>query len=119
VPLTEAPSLLLDVLDAASRPVRPARAVQGGRAELPAGLAAEAAGVAAAEPGTRNSTVFSAALRLGRLVTLGTLTEEQVVAALTEACTVHIGLDGFTVAEARRAVVNGLRYAAGGSGTRR
>jgi hypothetical protein len=82
-------------------------------------LAAETARVAAAVSGTRNATVFSAALRLGRLVVLGALAEEQVVAALTEACTVHIGLDGFTAAEARRAVVNGLHYAAAGSRTRR
>lgn len=115
VPLRKAPGCLLDALDAAARPVRLTRAVQGGGAVRPAGLSAEVARVAAAEPGTRNSTVFSAALRLGRLVTLGVLTEQQVVAGLIEACTIHIGLDGFTAAEARRAVVNGLRYAAAGA----
>ena len=43
-----------------------------------------------------------------------------MTAALTEACTVHIGLDGFTAAEARRAIANGLRYTpARGSRNRR
>ena len=40
------------------------------------------------------------------------LDEDTVTAALLEACSVHIGHDGFTAPEAERAIRNGLGYAA-------
>jgi hypothetical protein len=63
-----------------------------------------------ARPGTRKAVVFRAAVSLGTLVAAGVLDETEARELLTAACTVHIGVDGFTAAEVDRAVANGLRY---------
>lgn len=73
-------------------------------------VANEVALVCRARPGTRNTVVFRAAVSLGTLVAAGVLDETEAREVLIAACTVHIGLDGFTTAEAERAVINGLRY---------
>jgi hypothetical protein len=70
----------------------------------------EVASVRQARTGTRNTVVFRAAVSLGTLVAAGVLDETEAREVLTAACTVHIGVNGFTVAEAERAVTNGLRY---------
>lgn len=70
----------------------------------------EVASIRRARPGTRNTVVFRAAVSLGTLVAAGVLDESEACEILTAACTVHIGTDGFTIAEAKRAVANGLRY---------
>jgi hypothetical protein len=75
-----------------------------------AALAGEARKVAAAGMGTRNHTLFRAAASLGELVAAGMLTEDAVTGALLAAASVHIGIDGFTGAEARRAIANGLAH---------
>lgn len=63
-----------------------------------------------ARPGTRNAVVFRAAVSLGTLVAAGLLDVTEVRETLRAGCTVHIGVEGFTVTEADRAIVNGLRY---------
>lgn len=75
-----------------------------------AALDGEADRVRAALPGTRNALLFHAAVRLGTLVAAGVLADGDVRAVLLTACSVHIGVDGFSVAEAERAIGNGLRY---------
>lgn len=70
----------------------------------------EAAEVRDAEPGTRNSRLFGAAVRLGQLAAAGLLCEADVTAVLLQASDRHVGVDGFTAAEAARAVANGLTY---------
>jgi hypothetical protein len=73
-----------------------------------AALAAEARTVRAAAVGTRNHRLFRAAGNLGELVGAGLLGEEEVLGGLMAAAAGHIGVVGFTVAEARRAIGNGL-----------
>ncbi|WP_280487825.1 bifunctional DNA primase/polymerase [Nocardia cyriacigeorgica] len=75
-------------------------------------VAGEADRVARAAPGARNVTVFRSALRLGRLVAAGEISESHARAALAEAARTHVGIEGFTDAEADRAIDNGLRYTA-------
>ena len=108
-PVASAPPWLLDAL----LPPRPvARAVQPARpgAYAAAVLTAERAGVEAAAVGTRNVRLFTAAFRLGQLAAGGLLTEQHVVTVLAATSARHVGVDGFTVAEAARAIDNGLRY---------
>jgi hypothetical protein len=75
-----------------------------------AAVTGEVALIRRAAVGTRNAVVFRAAMSLGTLVAAGILDNNEALELLTAACTVHIGVDGFTAAEADRAVVNGLRY---------
>ena len=75
-----------------------------------AAVAGECAQVHRAQPGTRNTVLFQAAVRLGTLVGAGVLGRQQVHDELLAASTVHCGVDGFTAAEAERAISNGLRY---------
>jgi hypothetical protein len=79
-------------------------------AYLRAVLQAEANQVRRAAVGTRNTTVFQAARRLGQLSAAGLLDDEQITAALCTAAVHHVGIDGFTGAEAARAINNGLRH---------
>lgn len=79
-------------------------------AYVQAALDREAADVARAAAGTRNTRLFGAAVRLGQLVGGGLLTEQDVTAALGQASARHIGIDGFTDTEATRAIGNGLAY---------
>lgn len=75
-----------------------------------AALRAEASLVRAAGTGTRNACLFGAAVRLGQLAAAGVLDEHQVRTALVRASSVHLGIEGFTDAEAARAIGNGLAY---------
>lgn len=75
-----------------------------------AALDGEADRVRAARPGTRNALLFDAAVRLGTLVAAAVLNDGEVRQMLLAACAVHFGVDGFTAAEADRAIGNGLRY---------
>lgn len=73
-----------------------------------AALAGESRAVEQALPGTRNSTLFRAALNLGQLCGAGVLDPAVVEDALLAAARIHIGAAGFTRAEARRAIGNGI-----------
>ena len=86
---------------ARSRPVTDAAAV----------LSEMTAAVRTAAPGSRNTTLFMAALRLGRLVEAGVLEEKDVQEQLREAGRPHVSIAGFTSAEVERTIANGLRYA--------
>ena len=66
--------------------------------------------IRAAHPGTRNTVLFRAAVRLGTLVGADVLDEQDVHRELRAAASVHNGVDGFTAGEAERAIANGLRY---------
>lgn len=93
-----------------SRPVV-VGAVPGGSgrgAWVAAAVAGESRAVRDAGVGRRNTAVFAAACRLGELVGAGVLDEQEAVHALRDAALVHVGVDGFTVAEADRAIGNGL-----------
>jgi hypothetical protein len=106
-----APSWLLETLESPRREAGPGSPLPAGRRSASALLAAEAGRVSVAAPGSRNTTLFTAALRLGRLVAAGVLDESTVGAALVDACADHVGRDGFTAGEAARAIRNGLQYA--------
>jgi hypothetical protein len=73
-------------------------------------LQAKTEQVRGAAVGTRNTTVFHAARRLGQLAAAGLLDHQQITAALRAAAVHHVGIDGFTDAEAARAISNGLHY---------
>jgi hypothetical protein len=73
-------------------------------------LQAETDQVRRAAVGTRNTTVFHAARRLGQLAAAGLLDHQQIIAALRAGAVHHVGIDGFTDAEAARAISNGLRH---------
>ena len=105
-----APSWLLEALESSRREAGPDPRLPAGDRSAPALLATEAGRVAVAAPGCRNTTLLTAALRLGRLAAAGILDESAVGAALVDACAVHIGRDGFTAGEAARAIRNGLQY---------
>jgi hypothetical protein len=75
-----------------------------------AAIAGECRLVHRARTGTRNTVLFRAGVRLGTLVCRGVLDKQQVQDELRAASTVHCGIDGFTAAEAERAITNGLRY---------
>ena len=66
--------------------------------------------VEGARPGTRNTVLFTAAVRLGRLVAAGLLDERHATDVLRAASRRHVGVEGFTAAEAERAIANGFRY---------
>ncbi|TDQ00620.1 bifunctional DNA primase/polymerase [Labedaea rhizosphaerae] len=61
-----------------------------------------------AEPGTRHHTLNLAAYTLGRLVGGGELPHHQAVAVLNEAAAAHLGVDEWTLAEAKRTIHDGL-----------
>jgi Bifunctional DNA primase/polymerase, N-terminal len=88
------------------RPVRspePARRVSS--AYVDAVLRGETEAVARAAVGTRNTTLFRAAARLGMFVAQYRLTETDVTAALEHACS---GFDDFGPHEVRRTIRSGL-----------
>lgn len=74
-----------------------------------AALAGETARVRTALPGTRNQTLFSAALALGQLVAGGLIDEATVRDHLHSACTKHVGIGAFTATEADATISSGLR----------
>lgn len=74
-----------------------------------AALAGETARVRKAPPGTRNHTLFSAAIALGQLVAGGLMDEATVRDQLRAACTNHVGAGAFTASEADATITSGLR----------
>ncbi|MFI6958486.1 bifunctional DNA primase/polymerase [Nocardia sp. NPDC050408] len=77
---------------------------------LAAILASEAERVAHARVHLRNHILFRSALVLGRLVAADEVSENDARTVLTDAAAAHIGVEGFTAAEAHRTVSNGFRY---------
>lgn len=75
-----------------------------------AAVTGEADRVRNAAVGTRNAALFRAATRLGRLSARGILPADQAYNALLAAAGRHIGVAGFTPAEADRAIRNGLHH---------
>jgi len=75
-------------------------------------LAGESAAVEQAPKGQRQITLLTAARTLGRLVGGGELDADNAHALLLDAAAVHIGVDGFTQAEADRTVTRGMSYGA-------
>ncbi|MFQ6331657.1 bifunctional DNA primase/polymerase [Nocardia sp. CWNU-33] len=68
--------------------------------------------VRAARTGTRHRAVPLAANSLGRLVGAGLLDHDHAHGILLSAAQIHVGVDGFTQAEADRTINDGLTYAA-------
>lgn len=69
----------------------------------------ETAKVVAGTRGSRNHTLFIAALKLGSLVGAGELGELFAQEALLAAAARHFGVDDFTETEARKTIASGLR----------
>nr|WP_246461907.1 bifunctional DNA primase/polymerase [Nocardia transvalensis] len=115
-PVADLPTDTIALLTPPPPPARPVVPVSAGHpdAYLAAIVRGEADRVADARPGTRNLTLFRAALVLGRLVAADELDEHHARAVLADAAHRHLGVDGFTATELNRTVGNGLRY-----GTRR
>ncbi|MFR9773183.1 hypothetical protein [Nocardia sp. SC052] len=65
-----------------------------------------------AYPGVRHRTLLLAANSLGRLVGAGLLDLDHAHAVLADAAHIHVGVEGFTAAEAERTITDGLTYAA-------
>ncbi|MGW4370263.1 bifunctional DNA primase/polymerase [Nocardia takedensis] len=111
--VADLPPSLLTLL---TPPPPPPRSTQGGvpthpDAYLAAILNAEAHRVATAPVRLRNHTLFRAALVLGRLVAAEEITDHHARTVLADAAAGHVGIEGFTTAEAARTIDNGLRYA--------
>jgi hypothetical protein len=109
-PVVPAPQWLLEALTPPPAPGLNHHLIAAPDVYTRAVLAREASGVRAAEPGIRNSCLFGAAVRLGQLAAAGLISENDVSAALLHAADRHVGVDGFTAAEAARAIGNGLAY---------
>lgn len=75
-------------------------------------LAGESAAVEQAPRGQRQITLLTAARTLGRLVGGGELDADNAHAILLDAAAAHIGVDGFTYAEAERTISRALAYGA-------
>ena len=73
-------------------------------------LESETRAVAAARTGTRHRVLLKAARTLGRLVGGGELDDHSARAALLEAGSSHIGIDGCTLAEVHRTIEDGVEY---------
>jgi hypothetical protein len=69
----------------------------------------EIANVAYAASGTRNRTLFVAALKLGSLVGAHELSKGAAEDALLAGASRHFGVDEFTETEARKTIASGLR----------
>lgn len=95
---------------AAPQPFRdhPHSTVRRPDAYAAAAVTGEAERVRHAAAGTRNAILFSAAARLGRLSSRTMLPASAAYDALLAAAGRHIGVAGFTAAEADRAIRNGL-----------
>jgi hypothetical protein len=70
----------------------------------------ETRAVTAARTGTRHRVLLKAARSLGRLVGGGELTDEAARAALSEAASGHIGVDGCTLGEVQRTIADGVEF---------
>jgi hypothetical protein len=77
-----------------------------------AAIAGETAKVRVALPGSRNHTLFCAAVALGQLVAGGKLDERAARSALTDATAAHITNSAFTPSEAEATISSGLRTGA-------
>lgn len=95
-----APGWLLDDLTPSPPPAVGWVTVSRAAPYARAAVAGEVAAVRAATAGTRNSRLFTAAFRLGQLAAAGLLDPAEVAVVLKAAAAVHVGADGFTVAEA-------------------
>ena len=73
-----------------------------------AAVAGEIAHVQAAQPGSRNQTLFCAAVPLGQLVGADLIDEHTVRDRLRHACTNHLSAGAFTTVEANATVTSGL-----------
>ena len=114
-PPAQLPTWLLEKLRPQIPAVRPAtHALEGLRADayVRSAVRGECERVVRAAEGTRNNTLFAAAARLGGLVAGGALPEAQARHALQEASQRHVGVGGFTVEEAMKAIESGLRRGA-------
>ncbi|HEX2300223.1 MAG TPA: bifunctional DNA primase/polymerase [Pseudonocardiaceae bacterium] len=81
-----------------------------GAAYVRAIVNSEAREVAAAQTGTRHDVLLKAARTLGRLVGGDELGEDDAWRALLDAAAGHIGVEGCTVGEVRRAIGDGIAY---------
>lgn len=113
-PIARAPAWLTQLLRPAPAPPPPARVELTGVGALSRWVAgavrSECAGVAAAEPGTRNERLLRAARSLGELVGAGQLEADDAAGALRQAAHGHVGVDGFTSREAEATIASGLRF---------
>ena len=116
-PLRELPGWLLQALTPPPPrlPVFPSRRPHGPvRAYVHYAIVeAEAGLVAAAQTGTRHTTLLRAALTLGNLVGGGELDEQTARSVLVEAAAGHIGVDGCTEREVGQTITDGLAYGRG------
>ena len=104
------PVWLLQALTPPPPAIRGSATVARPGAYARAAVEREAATVRTAVAGTRNSCLFGAAVRLGQLTATGLIAEPDATGALLRAADRHVGVDGFTAAEATRAIRNGLAY---------
>lgn len=104
------PHWLALLLAPAVVPSAPPRGIRYRSSYVEAAVTAEVELVRRARSGTRNAVVFRAAVSLGTLAAAEMLDAGEAHTLLIAACAVHIGVDGFTAAEAERTVTNGLRY---------
>ncbi|MVU80631.1 DNA primase [Nocardia sp. ET3-3] len=93
-------------------PGNPGAPPQHPDAYLQAILTAETSKVRTATPGTRNTTLFRAALTLGRLIAGQTLDPHLARDALTTAAAIHIGHHEFTARELERTITSGFTIGA-------
>ncbi len=80
-------------------------------AYVEAAITNQCARIRHAHTGTRHRAVLLAANSLGRLVGTGLLDYTHAETGLLDAAQVHVGVDGFTAAEAHRTITDGLTYA--------
>ncbi|WP_332909677.1 bifunctional DNA primase/polymerase [Nocardia gipuzkoensis] len=108
------PPWLVDLLSPATPLPVPGNSAGIGHpdAYVRAALVNQSARVRNAYPGVRHRTLLLAANSLGRLVGAGLLDRDHAHAVLTDAAHIHVGVDGFTAAEADRTITDGLTYAA-------
>ncbi|MBP2371685.1 bifunctional DNA primase/polymerase [Pseudonocardia parietis] len=113
--ITELPDWLATLLTPAPPPQRPAAVALPTRranAYVAAILRDEVGQVAAAQAGSRQSTLYFTAYRLGRLVGGGELEADHVAALLREAAAGHIRDDAFGPDQANDAIARGLHKGA-------
>lgn len=111
--VAELPDWLLRALTPARRPEDgPPLQLPSHRASayVTAILEGESRAVAVARTGTRHQALLKAACALGRLIGGGELAETDARTALLEACSAHIGIDGFGLEEVLRTIEDGVEY---------
>lgn len=107
------PAWLIELLNAAppTTPTRPGTTVTHPDAYIQAALTNQSHRVRNAVTGTRHHTLLRAANSLGRLIAAGLLDHDHAHTALSEAASVHVGIDCFTQDEVGRTITDGLTYA--------